>query len=244
MVATIPVTMVAVAMTERAGMRTMRRVGGLLTVAAALVAFSACGGSKGSTPSTTAAASVDSATDAEASNGDGGATSDAAAPESLLGDALAALGSSYHFVTTVRVADKVVMTAEGDRIGAGARLELTTDTGVVSYVVTADGSWAKPENGTWAELDVPTAATDPMSALADATKVTLGPAAEGVQQIDVEVSNESLGVPGGGSATVTVQIQGSAVSQVSYISTVSGQRAEVTTVFGAARDTSEVVAPV
>jgi hypothetical protein len=210
-----------------------------------LLMLGACSNAADSGESATSASVSAENTDASVDTGAGteGATEEDQGSV-LLGEALAGLGTAYHFVTSVRVGDTVVMTAEGDRIGAGVRLELTTDTGVVSYVVTPDGSWAKPENGTWGELDVPDAATDPMESLVDATAVTLGPSAEGVQQLEVEVPNESLGVPGGGSATVTVQIRDSKVSQVSYRTTVSGQSAEVTTVFGEPRDTSEVVAPV
>jgi len=227
-------------MTDPRGLRRLLIAGVAML---ALPALASCSDSKDSS-TTTAAVPVESTADTGASDDNGASTGDTAAPQTVLGDALASLGTNYHFVTSVRVNDTVIMTAEGDRVGAGVRLELTSEAGVVSYVVTADGSWAKPENGTWAELDVPAAATDPMAALIDATKITLGPSAEGVQQLDVEVANEALGVPGGGNATVTVQVQDSKISQVSYTSSVGGQEAQVTTVFGTVRDASEVVAPV
>lgn len=227
-------------MTERHRLRVVTVLGAVLL---AVPVLGACSDSKGAS-NTTVAATESTVAATGGAGGDDAATSDTAPAHAVLGDALAALGSNYHFVTTVRVDGKAVMTAEGDRVGAGARLELTTETGVVSYVVTAAGSWAKPENGNWAELDVPAAATDPMAALVDATSITLGPSADGVQQLEVEVSNEALGIPGGGTATVTVQVQNSLISQISYTSSVSGKAAEVTTVFGAVRDASEVVAPV
>jgi len=204
--------------------------------------FASCGGSKdkGVESTTSAAASETTAAPSDTSSG-----SSEGSPEAVtaLTDALIDLGTTYHFVTTVRVDDNVVLTAEGDRVGGGVRLELTNASGSVSYIVTADGSWAKPENGTWAQLDVPAAANDPLAALVHATAATLGPKSGNIQVIDIEVPATELGIPGDGSAKVSAQVVDGHLDQVTYSTTENGQSAEVTTVFGTAKNTDPVVAP-
>lgn len=161
----------------------------------------------------------------------------------LLTGALESLGVTYHFVTTVRVADEIRVTAEGDRVGDGARLDLTAEGGTVSYVITDDGAWARPENGEWVELDTPPASTDPIAALAAAMSVDLGPSTDGVQVLNVVVNNDNLGIAGGGTSTLTVTLVDGRLDQITYRTTLGDQEAEATTILSAAKDPSPVAAP-
>ena len=65
----------------------------------------------------------------------------------VLQSGLDALTGSYHYVSTVTVDGAAALTAEGDRVGDGSRLTLTSSDGTVNYVITADGSWVMPEGG-------------------------------------------------------------------------------------------------
>ncbi|MEY4371498.1 MAG: hypothetical protein RL219_267 [Actinomycetota bacterium] len=188
----------------------------------------------------------DQTTTTSATAADGNGSTDSGSPEAanLLSTALGTLGDTYHFVTTVRVGDVQVLTAEGDRVGAGARLELTSDAGVVSYLITDDGAWARPADGEWAELDVAPATADPIAALGAPKSVSLGASSDGVQVLDAVVTNEALGLTGGGTSTVSVTLVDGRLDQITYTTSENGQAASVTTILSAVRNGDAVVAPV
>jgi hypothetical protein len=188
----------------------------------------------------------DQTTTTSAAPAGGNGSTDSGSPEAanLLSTALGTLGDTYHFVTTVRVGDVQVLTAEGDRVGAGARLELTSDAGVVSYVITDDGAWARPADGEWAELDVAPATADPIAALGAPKSVSLGASSDDVQVLDAVVANEALGLTGGGTSTVSVTLVGGRLDQITYTTSENGQAASVTTILSAVRNGDAVVAPV
>lgn len=226
---------VAVAtMTDRRGRLIAAAAAGLLTVA-----LGACGG--GSQAASTTESSVTSTSTA----GEPVATqAPTAADAEALDKALEQLGTSYHFTTTAEVNGVRVLSAEGDRVGTGARITLTSDAGLVSYVITEAGSWAKPENGDWAELDIPPASTDPISALARPSTVAKVPnPVEGVEYAAV-VSLADLGVAGTGTATLVVTLVDGRITKVTYTTTQAGQVAQVSSVLGAVKDPGTVVAPV
>ncbi len=211
----------------------------VMAVAVLGAGLAACssGSDDSGAPATTASGTADS-------SGTPGSTAAGSADAAVqLSDALGTLGVTYHFVTTVRVGDEQVLTAEGDRVGEGARLELTAEGGTVSYLVTGDSAWAKPENGDWAELDAPPATSDPIEALGAPRAVSFGPETEGVQVLAVEVDNGALGLSGGGTSTLTVTIVDGRLDQVTYNTVVGERTASATTIFSEVRDPSEVVAP-
>lgn len=219
--------------------RTRRVVTLAGAVALAAAALAGCGGNK--TSNTNGDSRASGTSDAVAvADAEAGST---AAAADLLGTGIAGLGTTFHFVTTAEVGSDTVLTAQGDRVGSGSRLTLTTSTGVVSYVITADGSWAKPENGTWSKLDVAPANSDPLGALADATDVRQV-ASEGQRvQLVAVVANADLGITQDGNAEVTVILENGVVTSVSYTADVSGRSARVVTRFSAVVDGAEVVAP-
>lgn len=212
-----------------------------MPLAVCTLVFAACtdGGKANSSGS-------DQTTTTSAAPAEGNGSTDSGSPEAanLLSTALGTLGDTYHFVTTVRVGDVQVLTAEGDRVGAGARLDLTSDAGVVSYVITDDGAWARPADGEWAELDVAPATADPIAALGAPKSVSLGASSDGVQVLDAVVTNEALGLTGGGTSTVSVTLVDGRLDQITYTTSENGQAASVTTILSAVRNGDAVVAPV
>lgn len=227
---------VAVAtMTDRRGRLIAVAAAGLLTIV-----LGACGGGSKAAPTTT----EPSLTSTSAAGEPVATQAPTAADAEALNKALEQLGTSYHFATTAEVNGVRVLSAEGDRVGAGARITLTSDAGLVSYVITEAGSWAKPENGDWAELDIPPASADPIGALARPSAVAKVPnPVEGVEYAAV-VSLTDLGVAGTGTATLVVTLVDGRITKVTYTTTQAGQVAQVSSVLGAVKDPGAVVAPV
>lgn len=209
-----------------------------MVIASCILVFTACTDSN--------AGGDRSATSSEADSTGADRSADPASLEAatLLSTALGSLGNTYHFVTTIRAGDLQVLTVEGDRVGAGARLELTSEAGAVSYVITDDGAWARPDDGEWAELDVAPATADPIDALGDPQSVTLGESLDDAEVLAVVVNNEALGLTGGGTSTLSVRLVSGRLDQITYITSDNGQAASVTTTLSAVRNGDAVVPPV
>lgn len=222
-------------MTDRRSRLIAAAAAGLLTIA-----LGACGGDSNAAPTTT-----ESSVTSTSAVGEPVATeAPTAADAEALGKALEQLGTSYHFRTTAEVNGVRVLSAEGDRVGAGARITLTSDAGLVTYVITEAGSWAKPENGDWAKLDIPPASADPIRALARPSAVAKVPnPVEGVEYAAV-VSRSDLGVAGSGTATLVVTLVDGRIAKVTYTTTEAGQVARVSSMLGAVKDPGVVVAPI
>lgn len=161
-----------------------------------------------------------------------------------LAKGLAALGPNYHFTSTFVVNGTQTLVADGDRIGDGSRLTITQSGATVHYIVLPTASYAQPEGGDWAQLDIPPASTDPIKALAapgavgvlldDGTKVRLR----------VAVDAATLGV-GTGSANLEVVVDAGVITEVDYGTPVQGGGvASVATVFKAPVDATPVAAPI
>jgi len=157
--------------------------------------------------------------------------------------ALAALDGGYHFVATVSVNDQVSVQAEGDRIGADSRLDITSNGATVSYVIIGGVSYAKPSDGDWEQLETAPATSDPINALRTPSAVAPVDSADGNQHLDVAVPAAALGVSAGGSVLVEVVLVGGALTEVRYTAAVEGGTATVVTVISALTDTTPITAP-
>jgi hypothetical protein len=165
-------------------------------------------------------------------------------PTALLQQGVATLGTTYHFRSSVVVNGAETLLAEGDRVGDGSRLDLTSGGATVGYVITPAGSWAQPEGGDWELLDVPPATADPILALG-------APSAIGVLSDDgttvrlrVTVSAATLGVGTEGTADVEVVITAGVISEVDYSTATPDGVASVATIFGPVVDPTPVVPPI
>lgn len=164
-------------------------------------------------------------------------------PTATLQSAIAALGGSYHFATTVTVDGAVAATAEGDHIDDGTRMALTANGATVQYVITADGTWVDQEGQDWQQLDDPPATTDPVAALAAPTSVELVSSDGTTTTLRVSVPSTALGIPGDGDVPVTAVVTSETLVSVAYDSTVGGKPANVTAALGPPADASPVTAP-
>ena len=205
-----------------------------LSFVASVVLLSGCNGSNdnadptSSVPETSVAVSDPSPANQD-SGQDSGASADGTDATGLITDAIAKLGPNYHFATSVKVGDQVVLSAQGDRVGEGSRISLSGDAGVVSYVIVGGASWAKPDDGVWAQLESAPANADPLAALARATSATVVKAEGETTTVEVTVANSDLGIAGDGSSQVTVQITSGVLVFVVYATTVDNQAAVVAT---------------
>jgi hypothetical protein len=157
---------------------------------------------------------------------------------------LDALSGTYHFVSTVTIDGKPALVADGDRVGHGSRLTLTSSTGIISYVITPDASWAMPEGGTWQRLDDDPADVDTIAALRAPTAVRIASNDTTTVTLVVTVPQSSLGITGDVPAELTVAVVRGVVQALTYSTTANGKPAAVNSTFGPVQDASPVVAPV
>lgn len=163
----------------------------------------------------------------------------------LLQQGLAAIGGGFHFNQTGTVDGVPVLTVDGDRLVDGTRLTLAGDAGIVSYIITSDGSYALAEDGEWEALDATPEAVDPILALFAPTSVTVVGNDGTTVQLAVTVPATSLGIAGEGDASVQVTFVSGALTTIAYTTTTpEGKTAAATTVIGPVVDASPVVAPI
>ena len=238
MVATVVATAATVRTTE--SMPVARTRVRLLLPGAALVLFSlvtaACSGSDSSPAESTAAAAT---TSVPAST-----IVSSIDPAATLKTAIAGLSNGYHFVSNVVVNGANTLLAQGDRVGTGSRVDLTSNGATVKYVILADASYAQPVGGEWEKLDVPPASTDPMSALT--APVAIGVLADDGTSVRLRVTvlAVALGVGPSGNADVEVVISGGALTEVDYAAPTANGMASVATTFGPVVDSTPVTAPI
>ena len=164
-------------------------------------------------------------------------------PAATLQQALASLTTTYHFASTVTLDGTVALVADGDRVGDGSRLTLTSNDGNAAYVITPDGSWVQPDGGDWQPIDTDPANTDPISALQTPASVQLTSNDGTTAHLAVAAAPGTLGLPGDAPVQLDVAIAGNALASVSYATTVGTKSATVTATFGPAHDATPVTAP-
>ena len=151
----------------------------------------------------------------------------------------------YHFTTTLSVDGAIVLTADGDRVGAGTRLDVIKDGTAVRYVITPAGTWVKPDAGEWQQMQAASATYDPIAALAAPTSVAATAVDGTATQLDVVVPAASLGLAADAPAlTLTVRVDNGTITSVGYTTTVDSHPAVMQATIGAVVDGSAVVAPI
>jgi hypothetical protein len=163
----------------------------------------------------------------------------------LLQQAVGATGGGYHFNQTATVDGVVALTVDGDRLPDGARLTVTGDAGVVSYIFTTDGVFLMAENGEWEADDSDPPTVDPINALGMPTSVTVAGNDGTTVQLVVTVPMATLGLAGSGDVPLQVSVVGGALSTITYSTTTpEGKPAATTTAISPVVDPSPVVSPI
>ena len=151
----------------------------------------------------------------------------------------------YHFTTTLSIDGATVLTADGDRVGAGTRLTVVKDGVAVQYVITPAGTWIKPDAAEWQRLETPSAPYDPIAALEAPTSVAATAVDGTATQLDVVVPAASLGLAADAPAlTLTVRVDNGTITSVGYATIVNSHPAVMQATIGAVVDGSAVVAPI
>ena len=171
-------------------------------------------------PSDAAAPVVPVATDASTT------TAPPPDPLVLLTTAFDAIAGGYHFVTTASVNDVVAVTADGDRVGEGTRVNVTTGGSTVSYAITPDGTWVFAD-GSWAELDQPAPAVDPVGALRSPTSIVVSSYGNGPTLLTGTYPASALSLAGDGSVDVALELDGTTLRSITYSSVQNGAPATV-----------------
>lgn len=207
-----------------------------------VVAVTSCsGGGNDAGPAGTTGASAPATAGGTATTT--GVTVAPATPEDLQ-RALSALDGGYHFAATVSVNDQVSVQAEGDRIGADSRLDITSNGATVSYVIIGGVSYAKPSDGDWEQLETAPATSDPINALRAPTSVAPVESTDGMQHLTVTVPASALGITADGDVPVQVVLSAGVLTEVRYSAAVEGGTALVVTVISALTDTTPITAPI
>jgi hypothetical protein len=163
----------------------------------------------------------------------------------LLQSAVAATGGGYHFNQTNTVDGVVALTVDGDRLPDGARIAVSSEAGLVFYVITPDGTWLMPENGEWEADDSDPPTVDPISALSAPTSVSVASNDGVTVQLVVNVPFAAIGIAADGDAPLQVSVVNGALTTINYSTTTAdGKVAAATTAIGAVVDPSPVVAPI
>jgi hypothetical protein len=216
---------------------TVRTLGRLATGALAVLAFTACSDAGSSVTATSAPITgvlvLDTTTVAPSSTT---TVAPVAAPD--VNALLAPWSSGYGFTTTVTINGQVTVNAVGRHLGDGTALTVTGGGVPVDQIVVPTGTWAKSTDGTWAQVADPTASADPLAALHTPSSAVA--AADGTVQATYPA--EAFGLPPG-SLPVVFTIAGDRIESVRFDTTVSGQPANVVTVFAALTDSTPITAP-
>jgi hypothetical protein len=160
----------------------------------------------------------------------------------LLTAALDAIAGGYHFVTVATVNDVVAVTAVGDRVGDGTRVDVTTGGSTVSYAITAEGT-SVFSDGSWSELDQPAPAVDPVSALRTPTTVVVSSYGNGPTVLTGTYPAAALSLEGDGQVDVALEIDGTTLRTISYASIQNGTPAKVRADISPLLDATPVTLP-
>jgi hypothetical protein len=164
-------------------------------------------------------------------------------PAAALQAALDSLATSYHFVSTVTLDGAVALVADGDRVGDGSRLTLTSNDGNASYVITPDGSWVMLADGEWQALDDDPATADPIGALRTPNAVQAKTTEGSTSHLSVMVAPAALGIAGDAPVELDVAITANVLSSVTYATSVGDRPATVTATFGPPHDPTPISPP-
>jgi hypothetical protein len=146
----------------------------------------------------------------------------------MLGDGLSATNENYRFSSVVLVGEDTLTTIEGVVDGQTVAAEISTGTGSVSYVRTADGEWVTDSDGAWVDLDGEPPVSAPLSALTDAANLVVV-SSDGMSGLFTGTLGPSSGGAEGLPFSVTIE-QG-LISEIRYQVDNGGQTAQVITTF-------------
>lgn len=163
-------------------------------------------------------------------------------PAALLAAAFDAAARGYHFVTNVTVNGAVAVTAEGDKVGDGSRLNVTSGGSTVAYAITPEGTWVFA-NESWSELDEPAPAGDPLGALRTPLSAVVTSFGNGPTVLTASYPAAALALTGDVPVEVVIEIDGTTLRSINYVSSMDGAPASVRADITPLVDTTPVTLP-
>lgn len=152
------------------------------------------------------------------------------------------VAAGYHFVTTVTVNGAVQLAAEGDHVGAGTRMSVTSNGTTIGYIVAPEGTWVF-DAGAWQELEDPAPVTDPVSNLRTPLSVAVTAWDGTTAQITGSYTPALLGLVGDAPVNVVFTITTTTLQAVAYSAPVASGLAEVRADITRLVDTTPVTIP-
>lgn len=123
--------------------------------------------------------------------------------------------AGYHFVTTATVNGTVALVVEGDRVGTGTRMRLTSQGQTVDYIVLPEGTWAT-QSGEWQELEQPQTLGDPVAALRTPQSLAVTSHTPELTVIDAVYAGADLGLPTPDPVGMVIELTGTTLTAMSY----------------------------
>ena len=100
-------------------------------------------------------------------------TTAAVDPAVVVVESLNASGSNYRFSSVVLIGEETLTSITGVVDGTSVGAEITTGTGVVSYVRTPEGEWVTDADGSWSSMEGDAPVSPPLAILADSSDLAL-----------------------------------------------------------------------
>lgn len=163
-------------------------------------------------------------------------------PAALLGSALEAYAAGYEFTATTTVNDQVATVQSGRWLGGASQLTVESGDGVVEYVLTADGQWARLPGAEWQQLEGDPVTDNPLTpwATPESLAVTNGDAATTV--VAARYPATTVGLTGD-PIDVTLTFTGETLSEIAYTTEVDGNRQTTQTIFAPLTDATPITTP-
>jgi hypothetical protein len=185
-------------------------------------------GATSSTPAGAASGSARPAVSTSPTSAASVAASPAASPAAtLLAQALKPLRAASSFETTVKIAGVVAVSAKGRTVGTASQSTVTTGGRSVDYIEIPPKAWARDGSAAWVVVAAAQAPTAPLDVLAAPLSLRAADGATTGGTFTATYPATALGLEGD-PLTVTITIEGDAVT-FSYAATTAGHQTESTT---------------
>ena len=218
--------------TEATAARPRRVIG---AIAAMLLALTACGDSSISATTTASVAPTTTAPSPTPPDDDAAR---------LFADAVAAVGDSYAFASTVVANGSEVTSVEGSLHGDRSSYVIRSGGSTLEYIVSSEGRWVRPPGGDWVTLGEPVPFAQPLAALASPLSLEVLSRSTEVTVLQATYEGATLGFTNG-EMVVTITVVAGVLTRIEYTVPFGedGTFSTVVTVIDAAADVPPITLP-
>jgi len=155
---------------------------------------------------------------------------------------MSAYEAGYEFDAKAVVNGELATSIRGRLLGGASLLVIESGDGVVEYLTTPDGRWARIPGGVWEELEGSAPVGNPLAVLAAPTTLDLVSVDGGRVVLSAVYPADVLQVSGGDVA-VTLAFDDGSLVEASYNVVADGNTASTSTVFRPLADMTPITAP-